>query len=190
MKNLKDLIDNLDENKAEQYLKNSTFESLSGIDDPEIRNLTQTYKENMGKYFERAFSPFPKEMMPDFSQKAIDSYEKRNPRTGEKIQVEEYRVENEEGDEIIFAMAYDEKGRVFIDNIYDPRIGMTNYGTMEKILHMGYLVYKSEDYTDQTLGLPDQYREAGEGEEYADITKLWSNIPVIKNFKEELQKRT
>ncbi len=189
MKNIKDFIDNLDDSKREQYLKGNSFEDLENIDDPEIKNFTQTYKENMGKYFERAFSPFPKEMMPDFSKEAIDSYEKKNPASGEKIHIEEYKVKNDEGDEIIFAMAYDNQGSVYIDNIYDPRVGMTNYGTLEKIAHMGYLVYKPEDYTDQTLGLPDKYRKDSKGEKYTDITELWTNVPVVKNFKAELQKR-
>jgi hypothetical protein len=79
---------------------------------------------------------------------------------------------------------------VYIDNIYDPRVGMNDYGIPEKITQMGHLVYKPEDYESQVrLGVPEKYLGKRTAGGYVDISALWEKIPVIKNFKEELKKR-
>ena len=91
-----------------------------------------------------------------------------------------------EGDELIFAMAYDDKGRVYIDNIYDPRVSISDYGIPSEIVQMGHLVYKPEDYRQQTYAIPEKYLNEKGSHNYIDITALWDNIPVIKNFKQEL----
>jgi len=106
------------------------------------------------------------------------------------IYIEEYKVNSPEGDEIIFAMARDEKGRIYIDNIYDPRVGVNDYGIPSQIIQMGHLVYKPEDYAVQcTFGFPEKYNRGQESSSYRDISALWENIPVIKNYKEELIRR-
>ena len=86
-------------------------------------------------------------------------------------------------------MAYDSKGRVYIDNIYDPRVSASDYGTVEKITQMGHLVYKPEDYASQVAyGVPEKYIKESDSD-YIEINSLWENIPVIKKFKEELISR-
>jgi hypothetical protein len=86
-------------------------------------------------------------------------------------------------------MAHDDKGRVYIDNIYDPRVGVSDYGTLDQITQMGHLVYKPEDYSKQAnFGFPREYLREAE-DSYVDISALWENILIIKNYKEELIKR-
>ena len=167
---------------------------------PEITKLKQVYWNNIGKYFERLFASInmPKDMMPDFSiSNRVDSYTKKDTSRDDDdfkydIHVEEYKVKSPEGDELVFAMAYDDGGRVYIDNVYDPRVGMSDYGTMNEITQMGILVYKPEDYPFQVSGIPQKYlktvKRKGHGDRI-DMNALWRTIPVIKKYKEELIRR-
>lgn len=149
------------------------------------KEFLKKYQEGINELFEWGFSfPIPKTMIPDFSEKNItDSYKKG------KISIEEYEVKSPEGDHLVFAMAYDEKGRVYIDNIYDPRVGMNDYGIPNEICQMGHLVYKPEDYNSQVFGIPEKYQKPTDNYQYVDISALWENVPIVKNFKEELIKR-
>jgi len=130
-------------------------------------------------------------MAPDFSEENVVNQYVKNKDRENPIYVEEYEVDDSEGDKLLFAMARDEKGNVYIDNIYDPRVGITNYGTMKKIANMGYLVYKPEDYyTMSTIGFPKDCREESlSDQDYVNINLLWKRIPLIKKYVEELVKR-
>ena len=143
------------------------------------------YNKNVGQYLERSFkTELPKGMSPDFSiGNRISTYNK-----GTYITVEEYKAKSPEGDELIFAMARDKRGHVYIDNIYDPRVGITDYGTQNEIANMGYMVYKPIDYTSQVFGIPFKYKK-NPNSKYTDINNLWQTIPVIKRYKEELISR-
>lgn len=149
------------------------------------KKFIKKYQEGLNDFVEWGFAhPFPKGMIPDFSkEKMVDSYKKNN------IDIEEYEVKSPEGDDLIFAMARDEKGRIYIDNIYDPRVGMNDYGIPNQICQMGHLVYKPEEYKDYAFGIPEKYKKPGSEGQYTDISALWEKSPIIKNFKEELIKR-
>lgn len=195
-KNIKTVLEEV--NKNPQYADlfentNLTYFHLSD-DNPELKKIADTYHENISSYVEKCFkAPFPKTMLPDFSESnCIDKYTKEDIRKDKdnNIYIEEYKVSSPEGDEIIFAMARDEKGRIYIDNIYDPRVGVGDYGIPSQITQMGHLVYKPEDYADQcSFGFPEKYNNVQESSSYRDISALWENIPMIKNYKEELIKR-
>jgi len=192
--NIKDAIDQAcEDNKAKDMLEEKSLHELEeSSDNSTIDNLMEKYKDNVTSYIERKFQKsLPEDMMPDFSSEPIDSYTKEGSLHEDNIYIEEYKVENEEGDELVFAMAYGEGGRVYIDNIYDPRVGVSSYGTMNEIVNMGYLIYKPEDYIDQTCGIKRYYKisSASDKERYCDINLLWKeNIPVIKEFKENLER--
>ena len=162
------------------------FDFLKDSNYPECFEIfAKKYQQGLNGFFEYGFSyPYPKNLIPDFSkEKIVDAYQKN------KINIEEYEVKSPEGDDLIFAMAYDEKGRVYIDNIYDPRVGMNDYGIPNQICQMGHLIYKPEDYQEQTFGIPEKYKKPGSNINYTDISAFWENIPMIKNFKQELIKR-
>lgn len=150
------------------------------------------YPERVGEYMRKRFAePMPETLLPDFSKtNIVDSYEKgessENPK--DHICIEEYEVKSPEGDHLVFAMARNDAGQVYIDNIYDPRVGITDYGTYEKIVNMGHLVYKPNDYLEQAFGISEQDKERV-GRNYVDITRLWERIPVIGQYKEELKRR-
>jgi hypothetical protein len=134
---------------------------------------------------------FPEDMIPEFSEeKRYDAYNKEDlgPERGNDIHIEEYKVGNEEGDELVYAMAYDDKGRVYIDNIYDPRVGMNDYGTLKEVVQMGHLVYKPEDYIRQATCVPEKYKKEVDNK-YVDISSLWENLTIVKKFKETLEER-
>jgi hypothetical protein len=170
--------------------KSSKIEMLKNSSDARLKSIAYLYEKNIGKFFERQFqsSKLPEGMNPDFSQEPIDSYSKGD------ITIEEYKVSNDKGDELVFAMASDGQGRVYIDNIYDPRVGMTDYGTHKEICQMGHLIYKPEDYSYQTFGIPQKYKKPvldqdGKETGYIDINSFWENIPLIREYKEKIAKR-
>ncbi|HWC57746.1 MAG TPA: hypothetical protein VG621_02255 [Candidatus Paceibacterota bacterium] len=195
-KNIKDYLEEI--NKNPEYsetlnLKNQTLKSLEINNNykPALKKIVEVYNQNVSNYIEKCFgAPFPDDMIPDFSiNKRIDTYFKPENGYGkEGITIEEYKVENTDGDTLVFAMAFDSKGRVYIDNIYDPRVGMNDYGVLEKITQMGHLVYKPEDYAKQaSYGFPKKYSK--EINEYVDISALWEKIPLIKKYKRGLIER-
>lgn len=152
--------------------------------------MAEIYEKTIGTFFENAFKStnLPENMTPDFKKKPTNSYNKGN------VKIEEYTVKNDSGDELVFAMAEDEQGRVYIDDIYDPRIGVTDYGTHKKICQMGHLVFKPEDYTTQTFGIPEKYKKPvldkeGKSTEYTDINTFWENIPLIAEYKKVVSSR-
>ena len=183
-------------NKPEfkESIKDTNLYALNASDNVMQKKLTEVYDENISSYIERGFKEvFPSSMLPDFSLKnRTDSYEKPglSQRSTQGIKIEEYTVKSPDGDVLVFAMAYDQKGRVYIDNIYDPRVGMNDYGTLNKICQMGHLVYKPEDYEEQAdFGFPQKYINPKNNGAYTDVSKLWENLAPIKKFKEELIRR-
>jgi hypothetical protein len=122
--------------------------------------------------------------IPDFSQPPISSYQLNE---GE-INIEEYDQISPEGDHLCWAMARDKKGRVFINNIYDPRVGIDNYGTPKQKANFGLLVYKTEDYPSQTMFIKSQYVRPSPGE-YNDISLLIEMEYPVRKYKEALVKK-
>ena len=51
--------------------------------------------------------------------------------------------------------------------------------------------YLSEDYQDNTFGIPDEYKHETGGyvNDYVDINDYFGKIPIIKKYREELIKR-
>src|SRR5690606_545488 len=127
-----------------------------------------------------------------FTEEAqVDRYFKPDPpgQNDTGVWIEEFEVTNDQGEVLRWAMAEDTKGRVYIDNIYNPQVGINDYGVPAEITNMGLLVYKPEDYAQQTLGLTSKYTSASTLN-YVDIHKFWSeNFEPIKLYKQELERR-
>jgi hypothetical protein len=155
-----------------------------------IPMLTKELMENT-KYFEDMEAAG---MVPDFTNEPLRRYRKwntasgRNTKQGDYIDVEEYEVESPEGDVMRWAMAKDSDGRIYIDNVYDPTVGMDDNGCFKKKLNMGMLVYKPEDYDSQALAVPKEYREPGSY--YTDISKFLALRWPIKKYIGALGSRT
>jgi hypothetical protein len=198
--NFDDIKNAIDEAYQDEELKHGLKENLDNVNklqtykissNPKYKKIADAYEKNIGTFLEKMFqvSECPKSMDPDFSEKNIvDTYKKGD------VTIEEYEVKSPEGDDLIFAMSYDKQGRVCIDNIYDPRVKINDYGIPEKICQMGHLIFKPEDYNEQVFGIPEKYKKelfykSGEPTGYTDINAFWQNIPLIKKYKEELEKR-
>jgi mRNA-degrading endonuclease HigB of HigAB toxin-antitoxin module len=192
-KNVKTVLEKANENNSNDYLFNN-YSKLSFCQrsrNPEFKKIAEAYNENIGNYIEKCFmTPPPETMIPNFSsENCIDKYTKEDlKKDGNNIYIEEYEINSPEGDKLIFAMAYDDKGRIYIDNIYDPRVSINDYGVPEEIVQMGFLIYKPDDYTEQAeFGFPKKYLgEKTNHEKYTDINALWRNIPIIKKYRDEL----
>ena len=196
IQNIKSYIDELSKDEYAKFILSQY--SLNVMEDmknyPHIQKLAHIYKENIGAYLENIFSlPFPKDMIPDFQiENRIDAYDKLDivgDDSKNNIHIEEYLAKSLSGDSVVFAMAYDDKERIYIDNIYDPSQGMSDYGTLEKIVQMGHLVYKPKDYLSKTYGIPDKYKKVDTVNKYVDISALWGKLPPISKFKDELVSR-
>jgi len=123
-------------------------------------------------------------MIPDFTEQPVAIYNKGD------IVVEEFDAISSKGDIMRWAMAEDKKGRVYIDNIYDPTVGIDDYGTPKKKLNMGMLVYKPEDYNNQIEHIPKQYvkpvidNNGKNNDTYSDINDYISQqYPIQKYIK-------
>jgi len=160
------------------------------------KEFREAYDSFVGKFLTKLVERKPPDsMIPDFlPANRKDTYYKTDPRSRAEntIRVEEYDVHSPEGDLLRFAMAKDQFGRLSIDNVYDPRSGMTDYGTLDNITQMGLLVYKVEDYTEQAgLGFPKESLKPSKTNPniYQDISGLWEKNPIIARYKEELKRR-
>jgi len=153
-----------------------------------LTNFFMLYQEGLQKFFKAAQSRYSKVMeergmIPEFSiANRRDTYKKGN------ILVEEFTVVSKEGDVLVWAMAQDEKGRVYVDNVYDPLMPIDTYGTPSLKCNMGFIVYKPEDYTVQTMTIPSDMKEKSK-EPYTDISKFFEGFSIIQRYKEYLNKK-
>ncbi len=174
-----------------EKIKKATIYDLGCNSDPNVARLAQIYDREISALIEDLFKlNIPESIIPNFSEENCIGKYTRKSSNGDNTQIEEYKVNSTEGDELVFAMAYDKKGNIYIDNIYDPREPITSYGTMEEIVQMGYLIYKPEDYKFQALmGFPKEFLGEENGR-YINVNKLWrENILIIDKFSNELEKR-
>ncbi|MEI6690968.1 MAG: hypothetical protein WCL07_04470 [bacterium] len=153
--------------------------------------LIKAYNADVSKRILAGFRQSgPRSITPDFNKIPINRYIKKGKITNPwwhgntDINIEEYQVESDRGDQLIYAMARDSRGRSYIDNIYSPHAKQSSYGTLTQVVNMGFLVYKPDDYKDNiNIGFPEGYAVAQAGQ-YLDISKLWAEIPVIKKYRE------
>lgn len=185
---LEQLYQNLSpEDKAQSFrhLKNSKTSSITqGSFVDNIGTLFSNTIERMMTYDGSLDVVMEKtHFVPDFNQPPVRTYQLSQG----GIVVEEYDQISSSGDHLRWAMARDKKGRVFINNIYDPREKIDDYGTPHRKANFGLLVYKTEDYQSQTTFIKDKYQK--ESGDYSDISLLMETQYPIKKYKEVLEKR-
>lgn len=170
------------------------IKNYKGVLSTNDENFKNYYQQRITQYFENSLKniEYPEDMVPDFSKNPENKYEINESDVSKGvIKIEEYRVKSKSGDEIIYAMAQDTDGNIYVHNVYDPRVGYNSYGILEKITNMGILVYKPIDYKEQFYGINKKYRgqEDGGKSGYVNINKLWQNEPIIKSYTENLIKK-
>lgn len=115
--------------------------------------------------------------VPNFDKPTL-TYTKSDQR-GSQIQIEAFTVTSPQGDVLCWEMAQDKFGRIYVDNIYDPNVGIDSYGTPKKKTNFGMLIYKPEDYPSQVTFVPNKYKKSIQNSRYIDISALTElSLPV------------
>ena len=153
----------------------------------EISQVAQTFTEAIFNY--EPFYNYMKKtgFIPDFNKKPTEKYIKTDGQN--QIQIEMFVNNSPEGDILCWEMATDNEGRTYIDNIYDPTVGIDSYGTPKKKTNMGMLIYKPEDYEEQTFFVPEKYTQKRKDSDYIDISLLIELLEPVKMYKEGLKYR-
>jgi hypothetical protein len=186
---IKSLLNNSEVKKfIELYKLHEIKENLNKLSEENQEVLNEIIKimneELIYPTTERIFKAATTSFEPDFTKPPVNTYKKGN------INIEEFEVTTPEGDNLIYAMANDDKGRVYIDNVYTKDSGISSYGTYTSLINAGMLVWKPEEYTTQTAHIPEEYKYKGLlYESYDDIADIFSLVPVIKNYREHLKSR-
>jgi len=188
---IKSLLQNLEVKKFIELYKvyeiKENLNKLSAENQEVLNEIIKTMNEELiYPTTERIFKAATTSFEPDFTKPPINNYKKGN------INIEEFEVATPEGDNLVYAMAYDDKGRVYIDNVYSKDSGISSYGTYSYLINAGMLVWKPEDYHLNTAHISSDYKVDLDGEEaddYVDIADIFSLVPVIKNYRKHLKSR-
>jgi hypothetical protein len=124
-------------------------------------------------------------LIPDFNDKVVSSYDIDTDGQHGRIMIEEFDSQSTEGDYLRWAMATDSHGRVYVDNVYDPRVGVDTYGTAKLKTNMGILIQKPEDYAEQAWAVPESYlrqTQSVTGRPYVDISRLIAELKPVKDY--------
>ena len=171
---------------------NWTMADIMSNKDPLVINFKNEISQVAQNFTEAIFThePFYNYMekvdfIPDFNQEPVKRYIKTDDIN--KIKIEVFENKSPEGDTLCWEMATDNKGRTYVDNIYDPTVGIDNYGTPKKKTNMGMLIYKPEDYDTQVAFVPKKYTK--ELDDYVDISRLIELSKPVRMYKESLTSR-
>lgn len=123
--------------------------------------------------------------IPNFNQEPIVTYTKKGngKNQGQSIKVEVFETKSPEGDTLYWEMAQDSSGRVYIDNIYNPKVGIDSYGTPAKKTNFGLLIQKPEDYKGQVDLIPEKYLKFIDLSYYVDISALLEQSLPVRLYK-------
>lgn len=180
MRNALQVVQNRNDNWKMRDIYSSKEPSLIQLGN-KMKQVAQEIVEKM--FLNEALYELMKKsnFIPDFSQKPIMRYVKTDGEN--EIQIEVFKTISPEGDSLCWEMASDTKGRVYVDNIYDSMVGIDSYGTPKKKCNMGMLIYKPEDYYDQTFSIPEKYIQHVD-DCYVDISRLIELAEPVKSYKQ------
>ena len=172
---------------GEEESKKISLEVLKDSKESRLKDFLDSYETTLRTFFTLSQQLVNEKMLksnmvPEFSEAT-----KRGEYMKGKIKIEEFNHVSPEGDHIVFAMASDERGRVYVDNVFDPSVPIDSYGTPSLKCNMGILVYKPIDYTAQTFGLPIVKFGNDWMNRYKDISSYWKNFEVVKRYKDFLK---
>ena len=143
---------------------------------------------------------YPEGFVPDFSQKPVKTYRGKHTLLGEII-IEEFGAKLN-GEDIIWAMARDNEGRVWVENIYFAKVEVNSYGNYRRIIAAGALSNKPLDYLSNVTNLSsietlidrnwffeNHYNDIeidnfGDSR-YYDITRVLDHLAPIKQYREK-----
>lgn len=150
-------------------------------------SLATEQPEDIYNYF--ANLRYPKDFVPDFSQRPLRTYKFMHPMLG-SINVEVYSASLEKK-EIEWHMAYDSSGRVWVDRINFKNGQINSYGVYSEVIDTGLLTNKPIDHKKharcikniKSLPKKDRIKQFRHDDEYFDLTPLLDFLMPIKEFR-------
>lgn len=121
---------------------------------------------------------------PSFSSDSFLGATTRNHTLLGEINVEDYQA-SYEGRPIVWSMAFDKEGRVWVENIRFKDAKITSYGTYSPVFDAGVITNKPLEYPGQTNGLVEgsERKDFGGPHNYRDITPLLDNLQPIQDYR-------
>lgn len=174
-------------NKDDQW----TMADIFSNQDPTLINFKNELTEIAHKSIENLFqNPQIDSIMttsgfiPNFDKPTL-TYTKSDHK-GSQIKIEVFTATSPQGDVLCWEMAQDESGRIYVDNIYDPNVGLDSYGTPKKKTNFGILIYKPEDYSSQVTFIPEKYKKSIPNSRYIDISGLTELSLPVRMYKQAI----
>ncbi len=131
-------------------------------------------------YLDEVFESMPG-FVPDFSGLPEKIVSREHTLLGE-VTIEDYHAVFD-NKPIIWSMARDKNGRVWVENVRFANAKVTSYGTFSPVLDAGIITNKPIEYTSGTSGLRADKEQKDFNGRYADITPLLSKLLPIKQYK-------
>lgn len=124
--------------------------------------------------------------LPDFRRDPSATYASTHSILG-PIMVEEFPAVLD-GRDVVWSMAHDREGRVWVENVSFPGADITSYGNRGEVLDMGIVTSKPVEYTNQSNMLQDGVERVGlshdKSHAYKDITPVLDNLLPIAFYRE------
>lgn len=157
--------------------------SAGFLDKEGSEKLKDAGYRSVGDYLNRLDIVFDKlpGFMPDFHQPPL-TIEKRGHTLLGQVNVEYYPA-HLGSEPIVWSIASDQHGRVWIDNIRLVNNKVSSYGTSSRVFDAGVLTSKPLEYAEQSSGLTDNERTRFNNE-YYDITAALRNLLPVRLYLE------
>lgn len=151
------------------------LDNTSGIDG----NVNQSLSD----YFQSLDSQFNKMVgfVPDFTAKPSSVTRREHTLLGNVV-IESFPAEIG-GRAIVWEMASDMHGRIWVDNIRYADVRVTSYGNYNNIFNAGLITNKPVEYSSQVRNLTEDKEKRRFSGRYDDISPLIANLLPIRKYK-------
>lgn len=156
--------------------------SAGFLDENTKQSLVDAGYRSIGDYLNRLDTAFDKlpGFIPNFKQPPL-SIEKRDHTLLGQVNIEHYAAHLGQ-EPIVWSIASDQKGRVWIDNIRLVNNKISSYGTPSRVFDAGVLTSKPLEYAKQSSGLSDSERISF-NQKYYDITPVLDNLLPVRAYR-------
>lgn len=169
--------------RVDAALKPVRFLSAGLLNKKRAEKIESTYHMSVGDYLQRmdyVFDDLPG-FIPDFTQPPIKSEKREHTLLG-SITIEYFNGQIG-AEPVTWSMAYDQEGRVWVENIRLENSRVSSYGTARTVFDAGVITSKPIEYKDQCDGLTNSERTPFKGN-YYDITPVLDNLLPIRQFRQ------
>ncbi len=168
---------------VDQFIKPLRYLSAGFLDEKRSQKLIEASYQGIGDYLKHLDIVFEKltGFMPNFSRPPI-SIEKRDHTLLGQVSIENYEARLGQ-EPIMWSIASDQQGRVWIYNIRLINNKVSSYGTPSMVFDAGVLTSKPLEYAEQCSGLNSNERTRF-NKVYYDITPVLDNLLPIRKYRE------